>query len=224
MEKYSWENFSKQFSHLSGVVGLYDFTLPELESTDPIEKSFRSYNDVFNNKNKNISYMIKISDTTATKSESELIKFLSPITQNRENVERCMLRIQTNPWRHSCHFDTYDQTVIMLDGVKKWLLFRLEFSDIKEEKQFIKKVNGLSFTKLEKLLKSMKVAYIIKISKPRDEFYIPAGMYHAVENENKGKGTIFVNAVHNGFSKILDKRFTQLWPSMAQKCENHVFY
>ena len=203
MEKYSWGNFSKQFSHLSGVIGIYDFTLPEIESTDPIEKSFRSYDDIFNNENKNISYMIKISDTTATTLESELMKFVSPITENRENVERCMLRIQTNPWRHSCHFDTYDQTVIMLDGVKKWLIFRLEYNDIEEEKQFIKKVNGLPFKKLEKLLKSMKVVYIIKTSKPGDEFFIPAGMYHAVENENEGRGTIFVNVVYNGLVKYL---------------------
>jgi len=224
MERYSWGNFTKHFSHLSGVVGLYDFTLPEIESTDPIEKSFRSYTDIFDNEDKNISYMIKISDTTATSSESELMKFVSPITQNRKNVERCMLRIQTNPWRHSCHFDTYDQTVIILDGVKKWLLFRLTYSDVQEEKRFIKKVNGLPFKNLEKLLKSMKVAYIIKRSKPGDEFFIPAGMYHAVENENEGRGTIFVNVVYNGFSEILDRRFTQLWPSMAQKCENHVFY
>tara|TARA_B110000858_G_scaffold114761_1_gene131149 strand:- start:97 stop:771 length:675 start_codon:yes stop_codon:yes gene_type:complete len=224
MEQYSWENFSKQFSHLSGVIGIYDFTLTEIESTDPIEKSFRSYTDVFNNQDQKVSYLIKISDTTASISESKLMKFVSPITQNRVNVERCMLRIQTNPWRHSCHFDTYDQTVIMLDGVKKWLLFRLVYSDIKEERQFIQKVNGLAFEKLEELLKSMKVVYIVKTSKPGDEFFIPAGMYHAVENENYGKGTIFVNVVHNGFSEILDKRFTQIWPTMAQKCENQVFY
>jgi len=117
MDKYSWGNFSKQFSHLSGLVGIYDFTLPEIESTDPIEKSHRSYNDVFNNQSRDLSYMIKIADTTATSTESHLMKYISPIIQNRENVERSMLRIQTNPWRHSCHFDTYDQTVIMLDGV-----------------------------------------------------------------------------------------------------------
>ena len=224
MDKYSWGNFSKQFSHLSGLVGIYDFTLPEIESTDPIEKSHRSYNDVFNNQSRDLSYMIKIADTTATSTESHLMKYISPIIQNRENVERSMLRIQTNPWRHSCHFDTYDQTVIMLDGVKQWLLFRIVFDDIEKEKDFVKSVNGLSLQKLQELLKSMKVSYIIKTSKPGDAFFVPDGMYHAVENMDIGKGTIFVNIVHNGFNEILDKRFTQIWTSMAQKCENQIFY
>jgi len=115
------------------------FTLPEIESTDPIEKSHRSYNDVFNNQSRDLSYMIKIADTTATSTESHLMKYISPIIQNRENVERSMLRIQTNPWRHSCHFDTYDQTVIMLDGVKQWLLFRIVFDDT-EKKRILSKV------------------------------------------------------------------------------------
>lgn len=224
MDKYSWENFSRQFRNMSGVIGVYDFTLQEIESTDPIEKSHRSYNDVFNNQSHNLSYMIKIADTTATSTESKLMEYISPIIQNRKNVERSMLRIQTNPWRHSCHFDTYDQTVIMLDGIKQWLLFRITFEDIEKEKEFIKSVNGLSLQKLQKLLKSKNVSCIIKTSKPGDEFFLPAGMYHAVENIDIGKGTIFVNIVHNGFSEILDKRFSQIWPSMAQKCENQIFY
>jgi len=112
----------------------------------------------------------------------------------------------------------------MLDGVKQWLLFRIVFDDTEKEKDFVKSVNGLSLQKLQELLKSMKVSYIIKTSKPGDAFFVPAGMYHAVENMDIGKGTIFVNIVHNGFNEILDKRFTQIWTSMAQKCENQIFY
>jgi hypothetical protein len=224
MDKYSWQNFTKLFKHLTGLVGTYDFNLPEIESTDPIEKSVKSYDDVFNNQNRDLSYMIKIADITATPSESKLIQYISPLVEDQKNVERYMLRIQTNPWRHSCHFDTYDQVVIMLDGVKQWLLFRINFSDIEEEKSFVKSVNGLNFENLEKVLKSMKVPYIIKTSKPGDRFFIPKGMYHAVENVNIGKGTIFMNIVYNGYDKILDERFTHIWKSMAQKCENNIFY
>jgi hypothetical protein len=205
-------------------MGVYDFSLPESESTDPIRKINTSYKTLFNNEDDKHSYMIKISNTSATTLEYELMKYVAPLVKDYENLNRVMLRIQTNPWRHSCHFDTYDQTVVMMDGVKKWIFFKPKFDDIEQEKSFIKHVNGLKLEKLQEYLKSENVSYYLKTSKAGDTFFIPKGVYHAVENVNEGPGTIFLNVVYEGFDQVLDERFTQIWPSMADKCDMGVFY
>jgi hypothetical protein len=215
--KYTWWDFSKRFGHLSGEIAVYDFTCPEVEHTAPVNKIVTTYDTLFNADTSKFSYMLKTSN-------SSLTRYIQPLTDGYKGVSEVLLRIQTNPWRYSTHFDTYDQTIIMLDGVKRWIFFRKTFETIEDEKSFVKHVNGMNFEKLQSYLKSRNIPYYLKTSHEGDTFFIPKGMYHAVENVNQGKGTIFANVIYEGGDSHLDDRFTKLWPVVTNNCDKGVFY
>jgi len=214
---YTWEDFSRKFGHLSGEIAVYDFSVPEDQHTAPVKKIVTTYETLFNADTPKFSYMLKTSD-------SPLTKYIQPLTDEYDNVHDILLRIQTNPWRFSTHFDTYDQTILMLDGAKRWIFFRKTFETIEEEKSFVKHVNGMKFEQLESYLKSKNIPYHLKTTRGGDRFFIPKGMYHAVENVNEGKGTIFANIIHEGFVQNLDERFREIWPIVSDNCDKGVFY
>lgn len=195
---------SKLFKNLTYEIGVYDFTQPVVENTAPIKTMYTSLSTLFSRGSSKYSYMLKLSNEM----KSPIMDHVLPLTKEFENVEKVLVRIQTNPWRYSTHFDTYDQSIIMLDGFKRWIFFRKEFDSIEEEKNFIQHVNGLHFENLKNFLKSKQIPYHLKISKPGDRFFIPGGMYHAIENVNQGQGTIFLNVIHRGEDENLNKRFS----------------
>lgn len=217
MNQYSWEYMSKLFSHLECELGVYDFSKPIIENTQPIGTIQTSLKNLFHPKSSHLSYMLKTSSTP-------IMDHVLPLTEHFENVDEVIIRIQTNPWRYSTHFDTYDQSIIMLDGYKQWIFFRTQFDSVEEEKKFIQHVNGLQFENLKNFLKSKQIPHHLKISKPGDQFFIPQGMYHAIENVNQGRGTIFLNVIHNGEDHDINERFSYIWPTVTSKCEEGVYY
>jgi hypothetical protein len=217
MKPYSWEDFSNRFGHLSGEIAVYNFSVPEVEHTAPIKKLKTTYDTVFNSNTSSVSYMLKTSNSLLT-------EYVSPLVEKYKNVDEIVLRVQTNPWRYSTHFDTYDQTIVMLDGVKRWIFFRKTFETLEEEIRFVKHVNGMTFENLQSYLNLQTISYHLNTSRGGDIFFIPMGMYHAVENVNEGPGTIFINVIHHGFDSELEDTFTKLWPTVAKNCDKGVFY
>jgi len=220
MKPYSWDDFTARFKNLSGEIAVYDFSRLEHEHTEPIKKIHTTYNTLFNGDTSKVSYMLKISN----KSDSKLMQYVDPIAKEFDDVSEVILRIQANPWRYSSHFDTYHQTVIMLEGSKNWIFFDPKFDGIEHERDFIKAVNGMSFSKLKEYLASCGISYLLKTTHSGDRFLIPMGLYHAVENINDGKGTIFMNIVHVEVNLELEERFSQIWPIVSGQRKQGLYY
>ena len=220
MIRYSWGYMSKLFNHLEYELGVYDFSKPIVENTEPIRTIQTSLKTLFFRNTSKFSYMLKLSN----KNPSPIWDHVIGLTKDFKNVDEVLIRIQTNPWKYSTHFDTYDQTILMLDGFKRWIFFRTQFDSVEEEKKFIQFVNALQFGNLKNFLKSKQIPYHLKISKPGDQFFIPRGMYHAIENVNQGSGTIFLNVIHSGEDQDLNERFSYIWPTVTNKCEEGVYY
>ena len=220
MLRYSWDYMSRRFKNLVCDIGVYDFSKPIIENTEPVGTIKTSLKTLFFGDTSKFSYMLKLSNRT----QSPILDHVIGLTKDFENVDEVLIRIQTNPWRYSTHFDTYDQTILMLDGFKRWIFFRTQFDSVEDEKNFIQFVNGLQFGNLKNFLKSKKIPYHLKISKPGDQFFIPRGMYHAIENVNQGRGTIFINIIHTGEDDDINERFSYIWPTVTSKCEEGVYY
>lgn len=222
--KYSWEDFAEKFGNLEGKYAVYDHTLHQPETTDFLRFIKGKYNSFFNKHDDDpFTYMIKLTHDNATEGEKKILDYVKPITDKEKNDLRVILRFQTNPWWHSSHFDTYDQKVVMIDGYKKWILFYPEFKNIEEEKAFIKKTNGMKLVNLESHLKNVGIPYQIKITGPGDTLHIKMGVYHATENENIGKGVVFLNFVLR-ISDEFQEHFHELWPTKSTRCRNNFLY
>lgn len=213
---YTWEHMRNLFSHLEYDVGVYDFSKPIIENTEPIGTIHTSLKTVFDGNAGPISYMLKLPRVV----ESPIWDHVSDVIEDGDAI----LRIQTHPWRYSTHFDTYDQTIHVLDGYKRWIFFRTTFSTDEDEKQFIQHVNGLDLEQLQNYLRITGIPYHVHIFGPGDQFFIPRGMYHATENVHQGLGTIFINIIHAGEDQALNERFSHLWPTVTSKCEAGVYY
>lgn len=222
--KYSWDDFAENFGNMHGKYAVYDHSLHQSETTDFLYFIEDKYKSLFNKRDDDpFTYMIKMSHENATEGEKKLLDYVKPITDKEKTDLKVILRIQTNPWWHSSHFDTYDQKIVMVDGYKKWILFYPEFTNIEEEKDFIKQTNGMKLSKLESHLKKLGIPYQVKITGPGDSLFIKMGVYHATENENIGKGVIFLNFVLR-VSDEFQKRFHQLWPTKSTRCQNNFLY
>lgn len=220
MNRYSWDYMSKRFNHLEYDLGVYDFSKPIIENTSPIGIIRTSLKTLFSHDGKGSSYMLK----TSNKIKSPLMDHVMPLTTGFENVDEVLLRIQTNPWKYSTHFDTYDQHILMLYGIKRWILFKTRFDSVEDEKKYIANINGLQFENLKNVLQSKNIPHHIHTTKPGDCFFIPRGMYHATENVHHGEGTLFLNVVHTGEDHALNERFAHIWPTVTSTCEAGAYY
>ena len=225
IQKYSWKDFTAKFGKCRGKFAVYDLKTTLGKSTDFSYITIDNYSKFLDsNVSKHTTYMLKISDTNAEGCEKDILQYLSPIYKDKNNVERVMLRVQKNPWSHTAHFDSYCQEVIMLHGKKKWILFNPKFDDIDDERKFVAVCEEKKFSELENYLSSQGIPYEIKITYPGKNLYIPKGIYHATENLNIGKGTIFLNIVTLDHCDFLHDKFSIIWPEYGKRVDENFFY
>ena len=222
--KYSWEDFSKKFGNCTGEFGVYDLTKKTEECTYVDKKITDKYDTIFKvSKTDNITYMAKIASQNAKGCELDILNYVKPISDNYE-FNNLIIRIQTNPWRYAPHFDAMDQVAYMLSGKKRWLLWNIDFDNIKDAITFRDDVNNLNFEQLQTYLKNRKIPYETIIMKPHDSLFIKYGTWHYVENVNTTKGCIMLNLHSKNVSYEIDEKFFNLWPTQHKRCMNNEYY
>jgi len=223
-KRYSWNDLSKRFKDCSGEFGVYDLKKKITESTYVDKKIIDTYDTIFNRKiPENTSYMLKISKSNATGCELDILNYVKPIT-DKYNASNIILRIQTNPWKHAPHFDSFDQVAHMLSGAKKWILWNVDFKSKDEALSFRDDVNNLNFEQLKTYLMNRGIPYETKTMKPHDSLFIKRGVWHYVENVNSTRGCIMLNLHTNNWTRELDDTFGDLWPEQRERCKNNQFY
>ena len=223
-KKYSWSDFSRKFKDCMGEFGVYDLTKKTIESTYVDKKIIDTYDTIFTRKiPENVTYMLKISESNASGCELDILNYVKPIT-DKYNASNIIVRIQTNPWRHAPHFDAFDQTAYMLSGMKKWILWDVDFINKDEALTFRDDINNLNSEQLKTYLTNRGIPYETKLMKPHDSLYIKRGRWHYVENVNTTRGCIMLNLHTNIASHELDNTFGDLWPEQQKRCKNNQFY
>lgn len=117
--------------------------------------------------------------------------------KNLEPPDNRLFRINSTPQRILTHFDATDRYLIMLEGYKDVLLFRIDDYTPHEQVSLLHELKDFDIEGIKTKLDSIKVPFTQKRLTPGDVLHIPPGLYHYVENKELGGYTTSLNFEYN---------------------------
>ena len=122
-----------------------------------------------------------------------------------------ILRISTTPHRVLSHFDCGERFILMLNGTKEILTYRLTHLPVRNQVEFLHHVRDMHLHHLMRHLQVRNIAYEKRTLRPGSKFFIPPGMYHFVENNYATSGlTVMINVDYRE-DETLHHSWDQMW-------------
>jgi hypothetical protein len=128
-----------------------------------------------------------------------------------------MIRICSKNWIFDAHFDCVDNTVVILEGSKRFLLF--ELFNHKYEKQICQQMKGLTIDDSIYILDRYKIKWKhVKLNK-NQSLFVRNGLYHKVQSDEP---SVLLNIdVPLGGMEMCVEKFNEMYPIQKILCMNN---
>lgn len=130
---------------------------------------------------------------------------------NLSKPDTIVFRINSTPQRILAHFDADDRYLILLEGYKDVLLFRLDEYTVEDQVSFLHKVKDFDMDGIKGELSSRKIPFTQRRLTPGDVLHITPGLYHYVENKELGGYTTAINLDYHHSDPTLDETWSTMW-------------
>ena len=200
---------------------LYGMREPAPRSS-PVEFKYLDYSvfDTFDNKRYYIEYKESLEDHDIDKE-----KYKGVIREVMDKFElkdpnNVIIRFSSCPHRVLSHFDCVERYIHLVKGMKRVLLFDLEF-DHDYILRILNESKDFDFDYMKNKLINESIAFNEYDMRPGDTIHIPAGKFHYVECGRSRDNTILLSLDYDEDKKYLDEEFERLWPSSEWKYEKY---
>ena len=175
----------------------------------PFKKYKGSLNSVTNNKNNGLYFQCRQHfNKILNEKYGHLIDNVLT-DMNLPNNETRVFRMGSTPHRILAHFDSLDRYIVMVDGYKDILTFRLDHYSGQEQIDFLHAVKNMRMNGLQNELKRRSVKYSYDKINSGDVFHIEPGLYHYIENDTMGGYTTCLNIDYE-----INTKYENLWNYM----------
>jgi|APSaa5957512622_1039677.scaffolds.fasta_scaffold139058_1 hypothetical protein len=208
-------------------VGVFDInelygTREPAPRSSPVEFKYLNYNvfDNFNNKRYYIEYKESLENHDTDK---EYYKGVIREVMNKfelKDPNDVIIRFASCPHRVLSHFDCVERYIHLVKGMKRVLLFDLEF-DHNYILRILHESKDFDFYSMKNKLINESVAFDEYDMRPGDTIHIPAGKFHYVECGRSRENTILLSLDYDKDHEYLDNEFERLWPSSEWKYEKY---
>ena len=149
------------------------------------------------------------------------VKFSDPVLLRRVHPQMTSIRLQTPTYHQGLHFDCYNQRVLQVSGVKRWILFEHSVYDDRTI-DLIRRCNShTSLDPVIRILSDLNIPVVEFYMTPGQSRYIAAGVWHQTEGMEGDiqitmNRTLTTTDVHR--RGVLLKHFATLFPVQATAC------
>ena len=207
-------------------VGVFDMnelygTREATPISSPVEFKYLNYNvfDNFNNKRYYIEYkeFLENHDTDKEYYKGVIREVMN--TFELKDPDNIIIRFASCPHRVLSHFDCVERYIHLVKGMKRVLLFDLEF-DHNYILRILHESKDFDFDSMKNKLINESVAFDEYDMRPGDTIHIPAGKFHYVECGRSRENTILLSLDYDKDDKEFErlyKEYERLWPSSEWK-------
>jgi hypothetical protein len=130
---------------------------------------------------------------------------------NLPKPDDMVFRINSTPQRILAHFDADNRYLILLEGYKDVLLFRLDEFTVEDQVSFLHEIKDFDMDGIKGELSSRKIPFTQRRLTPGDVLHITPGLYHYVENKELGGYTTAINLDYHHNDPVLDETWEKMW-------------
>lgn len=200
---------------------LYGMREPAPRSS-PVEFKYLNYNvfDHFDNTRYYIEYKESLENHNTDK---EYYRGIIREVMNKfelKDPNDVIIRFASCPHRVLSHFDCVERYIHLVKGMKRVLLFDLEF-DHNYILRILHESKDFDFDSMKNKLMNESIAFDEYDMQPGDTIHIPSGKFHYVECGRSRENTILLSLDYEENNKYLDEEFERLWPSFEWKYEKN---